>query len=176
MSEENAGLAVAAAPGPRPMRQVALTAVSWSATTELDMATWVEQGQRIGLMGRSAGWWIGDWLRYGNSRYGEKYARAMKITGYDTQTLMNMVYVASRYEFSRRREKLSWSHHAEAAALDAAERERLLQRAETDRLSVRDLRELIRIERLVECDSCAPNDEIASLLMCPECGYSFQRA
>ena len=171
------GLAVAAASARhRPIRQVALTAISWSATTELDLATWIEQGQRIGLMGRSAGWWIGDWLRYGNSKYGEKYARAVKITGYDAQTLMNMVYVASRYEFSRRRDKLSWSHHAEAAALDAAVRERFLERAEAERLSVRDLRELIRMERLVECDDRAPDDEPTSLLMCPECGYSFQRA
>ena len=31
---------------------------------------------------------------------------------------MNMVYVASRFEVSRRREMLSWSHHAALAALD----------------------------------------------------------
>jgi hypothetical protein len=62
------------------------------------------------------------------------------VTGYDRQTLMNMVYVATRFETSRRRENLSWSHHAEVAGLDAAEQERWLERAGADRLTVRELR------------------------------------
>ena len=47
--------------------------------------------------------------------YGERYELAAKVTGYDAQTLMNMFYVASRFEISRRREKLSFSRHAAPA-------------------------------------------------------------
>lgn len=101
------------------------------------------------MIGRSAGWWIGDWLRYGNSKFGERYVRASRITGYDTQTLMNMVYVASTYDVAQRRPNLSFSHHAELAALPAAERDRWLDLAEANRLSVRCLREeLRRVHRL----------------------------
>ena len=110
---------------------------------ELTYEDWLRQGSKLGLAGRNAGWWLGDWLRYGTTRYGSKYAAAARTTGYDRQTLMNMVYVATRFEFSRRRENLSWSHHAELAALDAEDQERWLDRAAAERFSVRDLREML---------------------------------
>jgi hypothetical protein len=120
-----------------------LTPVSWFPGTELAYDEWLRQGARLGLAGRSAGWWIGDWVRYGTARYGSKYTAAARVTGYDRQTMMNMVYVATRFEFSRRRENLSWSHHAELAALAVDEQDRWLSRALEQRLSVRDLRELL---------------------------------
>ncbi|HEX8745048.1 MAG TPA: hypothetical protein VF712_18125 [Thermoleophilaceae bacterium] len=135
-----------------------MTTVSWAASGDLDLTEWLKQGHRMGMMGRSAGWWIGDWLRFGNAKYGEKYTRAKKITGHDVQTLMNMVWVSSRIDISRRREGLSWSHHMEVAAQDLQTQELLLNEAAAKRLSVRDLRELIRLERVV----------------CPQCGYGFQ--
>src|SRR5918998_5974009 len=120
-------------------RSAKLTNVSWSAADALSFEQWVRDGRRLGMIGRGVGWWIGDWLRFGNARYGEKYVRASKITGYDVQTLMNMVYVASNIEPARRRESLSWSHHAELAALSPAEQDDWLDRAEECRLSARDL-------------------------------------
>ena len=113
------------------------------ANAELTYEDWLRQGSKLGLAGRNAAWWIGDWLRYGTRRYGSKYAAAARTTSYDRQTLMNMVYVATRFEFSRRRENLSWSHHAELAALAVADQDRWLDRAAAERFSVRDLREML---------------------------------
>ena len=158
------------------LNRAVLTPTAWHREGDMPFRAWVHQGQRLGLLGRGAGWWIGDWLRYGNASYGEKYSRAGRITGYDAQTLMNMVYVASRYEFSRRRENLSWSHHAELASLDAPAQEEFLDRAERDRLSVRDLRELVRLARREGRDG---DDEAGSgheVLVCPECGHRFAAA
>ena len=121
--------------------QSELTRVGWLADAELTYEDWLRQGSKLGLAGRNAAWWIGDWLRYGTARYGSKYAAAARTTGYDRQTLMNMVYVATRFETSRRREDLSWSHHAELAALAPGEQDRWLDHATAERLSVRDLRE-----------------------------------
>jgi hypothetical protein len=120
------------------------------------------------------GWWIGDWLLYGNERFGERYARAARITGYDVQTLMNMVYVASRFGVSERRAELSFSHHAELAALDPEAQSYWLQRAETEGLSVRDLRQELRSQRkaLKESDgaSLPPASVDSDEMICPECG------
>ena len=113
------------------------------ADADLTYEDWLRQGSKLGLAGRNAAWWIGDWLRYGTTRYGSKYTAAARTTSYDRQTLMNMVYVATRFEFSRRRENLSWSHHAELAALAVADQERWLDRAAAERFSVRDLREML---------------------------------
>jgi hypothetical protein len=160
-----------------------LSDVSWRAGDDMSLSEWLAYGRRLGLMGRSAGWWIGDWLSYGNHAFGERYVRASRITGYDAQTLMNMAYVASRFEVSRRRGELSWSHHAEIAALESEEQEYWLTRAETDRLSVRCLRECVRRERLRKRrseetgggEACGADEgeQPAGDVVCPECGHAF---
>jgi hypothetical protein len=98
-------------------------------------------------VGRSIQWLLGDWITYGNAKFGERYAKASRITGYDSQTLMNMVYVASRFSISRRRESLSWSHHEALAATAVDEQELWLDRAVTHGWSVTDLRTMLRAER-----------------------------
>jgi hypothetical protein len=157
--------------------------VSWRAVEDMSLSEWLECGRRLGVMGRSAGWWIGDWLTYGNHVFGERYVRASRITGYDSQTLMNMAYVASRFDASRRRGKLSWSHHAEIAAMEPEEQDYWLERAETDRLSVRCLREGIRRERLRakaaeeaamrEAHGIDEDEHSSADMVCPECGHVF---
>ena len=169
---------------------MALTAVAWSPEVTLGMREWADHGHRLGVIGRGAGWWIGDWVRYGNERFGERYVRASRITGYDVQTLMNMVYVASRFEPHERREALSWSHHAELAAVEPAEREHWLDLAENQRLSVRCLREEMRrarrLQQTTTTDTAAAEEAAAAIedadrdagapdpqLVCPECGCRF---
>lgn len=169
----------------------ALTRTSWLPREEVGLSDWIDHGRRLGVIGHCVGWWIGDWLRYGNMQFGQRYARASRITGYDAQTLMNMVYVATAYDVSERRTELSFSHHAELAALPAAERERWFDMAETERLSVRCLRdELRRSRRLEEATeraeavdgdgapklaavADADADEHAASLRCPHCGGEF---
>lgn len=159
-----------------------ITRTSWAPSTELRPSDWVEHGRRLGVIGRGVGWWIGDWLRYGNMKWGERYVRASRITGYDVQTLMNMVYVATAYDVSQRRRNLSFSHHAELAAMPPEARERWLDLAEANRLSVRCLREELRRERrLTAGDSVEPSPsaelepgtvtvETPEALHCPQCG------
>ncbi|MDQ3933017.1 MAG: hypothetical protein M3340_00110 [Actinomycetota bacterium] len=125
-------------------------------------------------MSRGAGWWIGDWLSYGNAKYGEKYSRAVKLTGYDIQTLKNMVYVASRFEPSRRRDVLSWTHHAEVAALSRDEQETWLNRAVAERLSVRSLREEIVLSHAARSRQSRRHLKRADGVVCPACGFAFR--
>jgi hypothetical protein len=170
----------------------ALTATSWSPSAELPVADWIEQGRWLGAVGRASGWWMGDWIRYGNARYGEKYGQAARLTGYDCQSLMNMAYVAGRYEVSRRRESLSFSHHAELAALPPRDQELWLDRVEAGALSVRALRLELRearkrvarrraraTRRLTPVSGLAPAPrsdlEAQPELRCPHCGHRFRR-
>jgi hypothetical protein len=158
-----------------------MTTTSWTPVTDLELPAWAEAGRRLGAIGRGVGWWIGDWLYYGNRRFGERYARAKQITGYDVQTLMNMAYVASRFEPSRRREALSFSHHAELAPLDREAQDRWLSRAETKRLSVHCLRDELRRERrlLDGAETSAtplpgPEADPDHTLVCPQCGVRMR--
>jgi hypothetical protein len=125
----------------------ALTTIAWSPCAELTAADWVRHGRWLGALGRGSGWWIGDWLRYGNSRYGDRYGAAAGVTGYDQQSLRNMAYVAGRFEVPRRRGALSFSHHAELAALAVEEQDLWLDRAEAGEWSLRSLRSELRSAR-----------------------------
>jgi hypothetical protein len=128
--------------------------MAWIPDEALDYPGWVSAGRRLGEFGRRNQWWIGDWIRYGNTRWGEKYVDAAKITGYDGKSLRNMAYVASRFDLSRRRDNLNWSHHAELAGLSQDEQDQWLERATHDRLSVADLRDLLgALRRLAKAEA-----------------------
>jgi hypothetical protein len=148
-----------------------LTSTSWSGGGALTPGDWVRCGRSLGTVGRACGWWLGDWVRYGNARYGDRYKLAAQITGYDAQTLMNMAYVASRFAFSRRKEGLSFSHHAEVAALPQPDQDSWLETAASEHLSVRALREALRKARR-EGDSPVKQSGRGPLV-CPSCGHRF---
>jgi hypothetical protein len=125
-------------------RRAELSRVAWLHPAQLDFHQWVAAGRRFGEIGRGSQWWIGDWLLYGTSRFGERYVEASKITGYDPKSLRNMRYVASQFAPSLRRDNLNWSHHALLAGLEPADQNYWLDRAGADRLSVEDLRGELR--------------------------------
>ncbi len=152
-----------------------LSRVGWIPNADIGLDEWSAVGRRLGEIGRCSQWWLGDWINYGNARFGERYSRAVKLTGYDVQSLMNMVYVASRFEIYRRRENLSWSHHSTLASLDLDSQEYWLTRAGADRLSVADLRVELRGARRGEATAIAAPQEPEKpaddrLTVCPNCG------
>ncbi len=173
----------------RPARSFTeLTRVGWAPRADIGLDEWSAFGRRFGEIGRCSQWWLGDWIRYGNAKFGERYSRAAKLTGYDVQSLMNMVYVASRFAIYRRRENLSWSHHATVASFDLSSQEYWLGRAVVDKLSVADLRVESRSSRRAlqaRCDGTASGTPASTdqqqspynnrgteldSLVCPSCG------
>ena len=155
-----------------------LSRVGWSPPGDLGLAEWSALGRRFGEIGRCSQWWLGDWISYGNAKFGERYSRAVKLTGYDVQSLMNMVYVASRFEIYRRRENLSWSHHATLAPLDVDSQEHWLTRALADRLSVADLRVELRGRQQAtkEAPAVQAPEPAYATLVCPNCGQAVPLA
>jgi hypothetical protein len=94
---------------------------------------------------------------------------------------MNLAYVASRFPVERRRANVSWSHHAELAALPEAEQEAWLDRVERDRLSVRSLREearreLSRRRRFQRPGTDAVDIHARDGQACPHCGSRISAA
>lgn len=97
---------------------------------------WVEMGRSLCEGQRVVNWWIGDWWAAGNHRYGERAkAAAEGIFGLEFKTLANAASVCRAFETSRRREHLSFSHHAEVASLPPEEADALLDKAESGQLS-----------------------------------------
>lgn len=140
---------------------------------------WIRTGHRLGAMTRCSQWWLGDWMRYGSGRWGEKYKEAARITGYDVHSLRNIAYVAGRVEVSRRRDNLTWSHHAEVSPLDPDQQDRWLDLAALERMSVSDLRIELRAVRKKEKVPLSPvvarlSQAVGDQVRCPECEHEFE--
>jgi hypothetical protein len=149
--------------------------IAWSPRGPLEYPEWLAAGNQLGKIGRATGWWIGDWLRYGAQRWGEKYRDAARITGYDTATLRNLAWVASEFPLSRRRDKLTWSHHAAVASLPPADQDFWLDTALLEKMSVSDLRGEVRAARRretrAECEAMVADPQpAAAAAVCPTCG------
>lgn len=159
-----------------------VSATAWIPRDDLDHQAWEQAGRRLGAIGRGTQWWIGDWIRYGNATWGEKYSEAARITGYETGSLRNLAWVAAQVEPEERSDKLSWSHHAILASLDGEERKTWREHAEAGRLSVAELRSELRQAGDPDSgeDGSDPADAAESAhlaaaghspVTCPNCGH-----
>lgn len=101
---------------------------------------WQAMGDWLQSAERSLMWWIGDWLRFGEARWGERYSQAIEVTGQSYQTLRDAAWVASAFELSERSDNLAWSHYRQAASLPRETRASVLDEAEREGWSVRDTR------------------------------------
>jgi hypothetical protein len=159
-------------------RRSSFNLTAWLPGEDMGHPEWVASGRRLGAIGRGAQWWLGDWLLYGAAKWGEKYVEASKITGYDVGSLRNMASLASQFDSSRRRDNLTWGHHAAIASLDPGEQEHWLDRAIALRLSVADLRIELRAARrghreTAESQSLPRHTSAADGVVCPNCGHTM---
>ena len=119
---------------------------------------WASAGRQLAWLSHGVAWALGDWLLYGQARFGTRYRDAIAATGLDHQTLRNYAWVARSVSPSRRRDKLSFQHHAEVAALSEAEQELWLGRAERLRWSRNQLRRELAERRRALIPGPPPRD------------------
>jgi hypothetical protein len=129
----------------------------------LALVQWVSIGWHLRMIDEALQWCWGDWLANGEIVYGETYAQYASISGKAEKTLQNIVYVCRAVEPSRRRENLSFGHHAAVASLEPNKQSQYLQIAEDNGWSVRELRECIKEDN---------GDDEPEYVECPTCGGS----
>jgi hypothetical protein len=127
-----------------------ITATSWKPDRELTFEEWEQAGKTLQQIGRAWQWWVGDWINYGEARYGEKYAQAIDLTGLGYEAVANAAWVAGAVEPSTRVETLSWTHHRHVAHLDPLAQREWLGRAAEQSLSTRELRTAIAQDRVLD--------------------------
>jgi hypothetical protein len=157
-----------------------LTRVGWVPQGDLEHREWVAIGRHLGALGRGSQWWIGDWIRYGAAKWGERYTEAARITGYDNSSLGDGGGGSSQFNLPRRRDKLTFAHHRELASLDPLQQDEWLDRAIALKLTSKDLRvELRGLRKDVKEDSPTPqaisSSEVAVRedIVCPRCGHKM---
>lgn len=119
----------------------------------------------FGQVNHSSRWWIADLLHHVEMRHGELVAHIAGFTGLAEQTVENIMSVGNRVPQSRRRIGLSFSIHAEVAALTPNEQRRWLKVAEKEGLTKAQLRERIKPKEL-------PPVEEREVVKCPVCGHA----
>jgi len=91
---------------------------------------------------RACGFWLGDWLRYGERRaeWQERLSQAHTFTGLSEKTLKNVRAVARSIDVSRRRDDVEFDVHAEVAGLEPEEQVEWLGKCEKHGWGRRELR------------------------------------
>jgi hypothetical protein len=152
-----------------------MSSVAWVPQGDLSEPDWLAAGRRLGAISRGSQWWLGDWVRHGTSRWGDRFSEAARATGYDRSTLRSMAWIASRVDKSVRNEKLTWDHHVLVASLEPDEQRHWLERAEEEQFSVADLKLELRARR--QGDRGRPDVKGAEDAqdgggaVCPQCGH-----
>ena len=136
---------------------------------------WIRLGQQLGRISRASAWWLGDWLIYGERAYGGRYRTALTSTELEYQTLRNYAWVARRVPMSRRRDGLSFQHHAEVAALPEAEQDLWLRRAERLRWTRNELRRQLAAARR-DATRRPPGPIVVQMRVAPDREERWRRA
>jgi hypothetical protein len=125
---------------------------------QLPYDKWLGIGLQLAAVSTSSAWCLGDWLIHGEDAYSGRYRDAIEHTALDYQTLRNYAWVARRFSLSRRRDTLSFAHHAEVAGQPEHEQDFWLRKAEELSWSRNRLRQEVRgslAERTTADDSDA---------------------
>jgi hypothetical protein len=93
---------------------------------------WKKIGLELSRYEKTLTWWVADWLAFGELKYGDLKAivESPHWHGPGYGACRNATCVARAFRLSRRRDKLSFSHHREVAALPEDEADRVLDWAE----------------------------------------------
>lgn len=148
---------------------VVTTSTSLTLPVDISYEDYEQIGAWIGYVHDATNWWLGAWLNQGEILFGDKIFQAALLTNRSPQTLRNVASIEHRVPSGRRNDKLSFTIHAEVAALEPEDQIRWLHTAEDEQLATHELRERIRAERAGTPDIITPE-------VCKCCGQKLPGA
>jgi hypothetical protein len=114
----------------------------------LPLAKWTEALRECARDYTTSRWQLGDLILFGEGAgYGKKYTEAEAATGLSYSRLSDLASVCRRFEISRRRQSLSFAHHADLVAFPDTEQDRFLDLAAKEGWSRSRLRQEIGREK-----------------------------
>jgi hypothetical protein len=113
-------------------------------SSDVTYEEWEDIGYQLARVGKGWQWWVGDWINFGEKKYGETYKAAIDATGLARNSCKNIAIVCRQFELARRRASLSFNHHAEVQGLELSEQDELLAEAEEDGLSCAAIRARVK--------------------------------
>lgn len=148
---------------------VALTETGAVIAPNISLDAWGGALQTCQAVANASAWALGDLLVFADDHggWGEAASQYLDLTEKSFSTLQKAIYLARQYPPAERLPGLSWSHHAEVAAIkDPDERTALLLRARDEGWS----REHLRAYR-TETRGTIGKPRPAQT--CPACGHQW---
>ena len=98
---------------------------------------------------KASGWWLADWIVYGESRedWKEQIDALIDVEALTEQSVRQYRYIAKSVPKARRLKGVPFGHHAEVASLSADEQCEWLARAKTEGWTAHELRKHIRAQK-----------------------------
>lgn len=125
------------------LQQCGTTATSLMIPESFSEDQCLEVVRQLQGMDKCIRWWLGDAIAAAEKRYGAA-KRIAQVAGVSQQSLHHCSRLSEKFEDCRRRQNLSWSHHAEVVSLPEEEQEKWLDYAEEQGLSRQALRTEIK--------------------------------
>lgn len=106
---------------------------------------WQECGEFIKRAEGATHYWLGDWLRYGEDRWGEEHSQALEADyGYDYDTLRRDKWVSEKIPPVLRSTNMTFSNAREIAPLPQEEKEYWAEELKKEAIPVRELKQRIK--------------------------------
>jgi hypothetical protein len=144
------GYEPAAPSGSAPEKDFSLSFVGVAIVDGLEFDDWLAVGRRLLRLAEASAWWVGDWLVYGEWRYGERYQTVVDQLQLKYDRVRDYAYVAANVPPIIRRSDLTFTHHRIVAKLAPCEQRHWLERAAAEGWPTRVLANALRGPRLIE--------------------------
>lgn len=117
---------------------------------------WKTLGSVLRTIEQANQFWVGDWVNFGDGKFPDMVKQTAKDLGYDEQTIRQYARVARRFGNAtrvapeevasgvNRRDDLSFGHHLAVAALTPVAANEILDYAEKEHLTVREIEAEVR--------------------------------
>ncbi len=97
-----------------------------------DIDEWSAVGHMLAVQTRGLQFMVGDWIRYGETAYGELASQVIDARAWSDETVRNYLWVAKNVPLENRREDLTFKHHQIVAHLPKSSQRRWLKTAATE--------------------------------------------
>ena len=124
-----------------------LTPTGLKLPENLSFENWLSLAPKLRTIRDASLWWWGDYINFGERKYGQVYSQALEESDYSYGTLANASSLCNKFESSRRRENLPISFHQEVMSLPPIEQDVLLDRCVDKGWTRNELRGEIRKNR-----------------------------
>ena len=120
--------------------------ISWTGSEDMTFDQYQKIGRTFQQIQRSLAFWMGDWMNYGEQKFGDIAMQAVEDTGKSVETLIKWKAVAFRVRREIRVKELGWTHHFYVCYTPEDQRGPLLQMALNVGLTSRELKDVVKLD------------------------------